>query len=85
MTTFSRLRQKTGLSVQEVAERVGFDERTVYRWERGETNPRKPVIELMQTLAVRRKAPNQSVDFTFIDLFAGWTCPEKMEGLSASV
>lgn len=71
MTTFSQLRKRTGLSVQEVAKRVGFDERTVYRWERGETNPRKPVIELMQTLASGRKAANEPSDFTFIDLFAG--------------
>lgn len=71
MQTFSQLRQKAALTVQETAQRVGFNERTVYRWERGETTPRKPVIELMQLLASERVSGSQSAPFTFIDLFAG--------------
>jgi DNA (cytosine-5)-methyltransferase 1 len=71
MQTFSQLRQKAGLTVQEAAQRVGFNERTVYRWERGETAPRKPVIELMQTLASGRTVAGLGAPFTFIDLFAG--------------
>jgi DNA (cytosine-5)-methyltransferase 1 len=71
MQTFSQLRQKAGLTVQETAQRVGFNERTVYRWERGESAPRKPVIELMQFLASERISGSQSAPFTFIDLFAG--------------
>ncbi|MBU0727040.1 MAG: DNA (cytosine-5-)-methyltransferase [Alphaproteobacteria bacterium] len=71
MQTFSQLRQKAGLTVQETAQRVGFNERTVYRWERGETAPRKPVIELMQFLASERVSSSQSAPFIFIDLFAG--------------
>ena len=71
MQSFSRLRQQAGLTIQEAARRLDFDERTVYRWERGETNPRKPVIELMQSLASGRTAANQPAFFSFIDLFAG--------------
>ncbi len=71
MQSFSQLRQQAGLTIQEAAERLDFDERTVYRWERGETNPRKPVIELMQALVSGRTASGQPASFSFIDLFAG--------------
>ncbi|NWJ25958.1 DNA (cytosine-5-)-methyltransferase [Rhizobium sp. RM] len=70
MTPFSELRQQAGLSIQEVAREMGFDERTVYRWESGDTSPRKPVMELL-----RKKIASKSIAgdgaFSFIDLFAG--------------
>jgi DNA (cytosine-5)-methyltransferase 1 len=71
MQSFSDLRQKAGLSIQETADRVGFDERTVYRWENGQTSPRRPVMELLKSIAEGRVAANSSGAFTFIDLFAG--------------
>lgn len=71
MSPFSQLRQQAGLSILETAERMGFDERTVYRWENGDTSPRKPVIELLQSLADTRGASAAPGSFTFIDLFAG--------------
>lgn len=71
MHSFSELRQRAGLTIQEAAERLDFDERTVYRWENGETSPRRPVIELLRSMADRRIAANQHSAFTFIDLFAG--------------
>jgi DNA (cytosine-5)-methyltransferase 1 len=40
MSSFSELRQKAGLSVAEAAMRTGFSERTAYRWETGEIEPR---------------------------------------------
>lgn len=49
---------------------MGFDERTVYRWERGETSPRRMVIELLRIMADSRIA-NHTSSFSFIDLFAG--------------
>jgi len=70
MTEFSTLRQQAGLSVPEVAERTGYCERTVYRWEIGETKPRKAVLDILRSLrpaTVEEEAPA----FTFIDLFAG--------------
>lgn len=71
MSEFSELRRKAGLSVPEAALRVGYDERTAYRWERGDTNPRKVVLEILRGLAkvdsIRPSAPR----FRFIDLFAG--------------
>lgn len=71
MQTFSQLRKKAGLTVRQAARQVGSSERTVYRWERGETVPGKPVIEMMQFLATERSAANSPAPFTFIDLFAG--------------
>lgn len=69
MSSFSELRQKAGLSVAEAAMRTGFSERTAYRWETGEIEPRKAVIETLQTFVKNRG--DQTADFTFIDLFAG--------------
>lgn len=71
MQSFSELRQSAGLTIQETADRVGFDERTVYRWESGQTKPRKPVIELLRSVADTRKASLPRGLFSFIDLFAG--------------
>lgn len=71
MHSFSELRQRAGLTIQEAAEHLDFDERTVYRWENGETSPRRPIIELLLSMADRRVAANQQSAFSFIDLFAG--------------
>ncbi|PVB59852.1 DNA (cytosine-5-)-methyltransferase [Labrenzia sp. 011] len=69
MTSFSELRQKAGLSVAEAALHTGFSERTAYRWETGDAEPRKAVIDTLQHLVkTRSSGPAQ---FTFIDLFAG--------------
>ncbi|MBA4204409.1 MAG: DNA (cytosine-5-)-methyltransferase [Polymorphum sp.] len=70
MTPFSELRQQAGLSIQDVAREMGFDERTVYRWESGDTSPRKPVMELLRR-KVACKGPAGTGAFRFIDLFAG--------------
>jgi len=69
MTNFSELRQRAGLSVAEAATRTGFSERTAYRWETGEIEPRKAVIETLQHMVSTCESGPAS--FTFIDLFAG--------------
>lgn len=71
MHKFSELRQKAGLTIPEAARCVGFDERTVYRWENGETSPRKSAIDLLRIMADSRVANQPSGSFRFIDLFAG--------------
>jgi len=53
----------------EAALRTGYHERTVYRWENGETTPRRAVFDLMRSCIPEIKTPDAS--FTFIDLFAG--------------
>jgi DNA (cytosine-5)-methyltransferase 1 len=70
---FSALREKSGLSIQDVAEMTGYTQRTVYRWENGEVQPRKAVLDQVGRIA--RLDSGQHVHekggFTFIDLFAG--------------
>lgn len=69
MSDFSRLRQEAGLTIPETAERTGYALRTIYRWETGETRPRKAALKCLKALAMHRR---QGVgQFTFIDLFAG--------------
>lgn len=72
MTAFSALRRQAGLSVPEAAERLGYTEGDVYRWERGELKPRRAVLELLRTLNPPCTDGNRNLPaFTFIDLFAG--------------
>jgi DNA (cytosine-5)-methyltransferase 1 len=70
---FTQLREKAGLTVPDVAALTGYDRRTVYRWEKGETVPRKAVVDrLLQMVnepGITYGKPEPS--FTFIDLFAG--------------
>jgi DNA (cytosine-5)-methyltransferase 1 len=70
MVTFSQLRQQAGLTVSQVAEITGYAERTVYRWEGGQTTPRKAVIELVTSMHPKDER-KESPSFRFIDLFAG--------------
>ncbi len=69
----SRLIEKTGLSRQEIASRMGYNIRTIYRWEAGETTPRKTVTDWLSRLAQfgETRMPSETHEFTFIDLFAG--------------
>lgn len=69
---FSRLRTLAGLSIDQVGELGGYSPSTLYRWERGETNPRKAAVELLQRIIDERRAKNRHGSaFRFIDLFAG--------------
>lgn len=70
MSEFSVLRQQAGLSIQEAAERTGYCERTIYRWELGEAKPRKAALDILKS--VRPKVVKDDAhSFEFIDLFAG--------------
>jgi DNA (cytosine-5)-methyltransferase 1 len=72
LSEFSELRQKAGLSIAGAAEKLGYNERTVYRWENGETAPRKAALETLRLIAPVAGAKTLSVgSFTFVDLFAG--------------
>ncbi|MDE2125486.1 MAG: DNA (cytosine-5-)-methyltransferase [Armatimonadetes bacterium] len=71
-SAFSQLRTLAGLSIEQVGELGGYSASTVYRWERGETNPRTAAVELLQRIIDERRARNgQGSAFRFIDLFAG--------------
>lgn len=72
MTEFSLIRQQAGFSVSEVAAKLGYTERHVYRWENGEKKPRRAILDLLKSeLPVSLGAKNATPAFTFIDLFAG--------------
>lgn len=70
---FAILREKSGLSLKDVAEQSGRSLRTVYRWENGETSPEKLVTKMLSRTAElsNYQRANNSTKFTFIDLFAG--------------
>lgn len=72
ISEFASLRQQAGLSVEKLAEEIGFSVRTLYRWERGETRPRKAAVVFLEKF-IREKHPKAFEDssFTFVDLFAG--------------
>lgn len=70
---FAILREKSGLSLKDVADRSGRSLRTLYRWENGETPPEKLVTSMLSRIAEMANVQyrTQTPKFTFIDLFAG--------------
>lgn len=72
-TSFLTLREKTGLTQQEIADRCDVSLRTVYRWEKGECKPKALVIKELQKIvkAANTSRMSQQPQFRFIDLFAG--------------
>jgi DNA (cytosine-5)-methyltransferase 1 len=71
-TSFSQLRTRAGISIDQLSEVAGFSRRTVYRWESGEVPARRAAVELLQRLiSDRHNAQRGRSTFRFIDLFAG--------------
>lgn len=69
---FRQLRENAGLSLEDVADLSDYNLRTVQRWEKGETEPKRPVLEMLETIAGKRKPDHsKKPTFRFIDLFAG--------------
>jgi DNA (cytosine-5)-methyltransferase 1 len=66
-----RLRERAGLTIEQVAAQTGYSSREVYRWDAGEVAPRKTIVELLKRSAVIRESSSNPQDFRFIDLFAG--------------
>lgn len=69
MNEFSRLRQEAGYTMAQTVDILGYCERTIYRWENGESPPRKAALETLRAAARAKSSAGES--FTFIDLFAG--------------
>lgn len=69
---FSLLRTRAGMSIDAFAATSGFSRSTVYRWERGETVPRKAAVHQLETI-IREHGKGEAgkKKFRFIDLFAG--------------
>jgi len=69
---FCTLREQNGLSINEAAELLEVNAKTIRRWENGETTPRKVYMEVLRHRLESRKVPEpETPPFTFIDLFAG--------------
>ena|ERR1700748_549322 len=71
---FTKLREQSGLSSKEVAERCSVNLRTVYRWEKGECKAHPLAVQKLTEIAKIANLKGNSVDsdqFRYIDLFAG--------------
>lgn len=72
VSEFADLRQQAGVSIDELSSQSGFSVRQLYRYERGESEPRKAVVHFLQELIRKSRPPlPDKPAFTFIDLFAG--------------
>lgn len=72
--SFSELRELSGLSCQEAAEKLGVSPRTIYRWDNNESKPQPLAVKELRSLARMGNLislGNTSRQFRFIDLFAG--------------
>lgn len=72
-TEFACLLEKSGLSIEDIAEQAGYATRTVYRWKTGEVAPRKTVMDWLRNHvdAISQHGKAIQPTFRFIDLFAG--------------
>jgi DNA (cytosine-5)-methyltransferase 1 len=70
---FSILRERTGLSVKETAILLEKSERTIYRWEKGESIPNSKIFKTLNIIAdpKNNEYKTEKANFKFIDLFAG--------------
>ncbi|WP_374309930.1 DNA (cytosine-5-)-methyltransferase [Methylocella sp.] len=69
---FSKLRERAGISIEQLAGEVGFSIRTLYRWENGEASPRKAALRVLQEkVRTGHRQPETRPLFSFVDLFAG--------------
>ena len=72
MTEFEELLLKAGYTVPEAAKVLDYSEGHIYRFKRGDEQPREGVLELMRMkVAARQAAAPMVPSFTFVDLFAG--------------
>lgn len=73
LNEFAELREKSGKSIEELAEILGKTPRTLYRWENGQSKPQKLALTYLKDLLDKSGKANLFVpsSFSFIDLFAG--------------
>ena len=72
MTEFEELLLKAGYTVPEAAKVLDYSEGHIYRFKRGDEQPRDGVLELMRMkVAARQAVTPVPPSFTFVDLFAG--------------
>ncbi|MEP3245737.1 MAG: DNA (cytosine-5-)-methyltransferase [Sneathiella sp.] len=70
--SFRELREQNAMSVEEAAHLLGVTIKTIYRWEKGEVEPKAHCFEILRNkLDYKQRFRNPRPEFTFIDLFAG--------------
>ncbi len=62
---------KSPLTKAQIAEKIGYSERQLRRWERGESLPPQHIVTEFQRLLGFSSPASKTGEFTFIDLFAG--------------
>ena len=71
-TEFAGMRERAGLSVAEAARLLEVSERTVHRYDTGDSSPNRLAYRVLrQTIGERLAGAEKPFDFRFIDLFAG--------------
>lgn len=70
--SFRELRELNAMSVEDAANLMGVTVKTIYRWEKGEVQPKEHCFEILRNkLAHQQSGHSKEHEFTFIDLFAG--------------
>lgn len=70
--SFRELREQNAMAIEDAAHLLGVTEKTIYRWEKGEIEPKAHCLEILRNkLAYKKEIRNPAPEFTFIDLFAG--------------
>lgn len=73
-TDFSLLREKAGMTIEDVMELTGKSKSTVYRWEKGQIQADRLALKVINdriAYALRGQQSQLNTSFRFIDLFAG--------------
>jgi DNA (cytosine-5)-methyltransferase 1 len=68
---FSALRAQVGIPIDELAVRLGYSQRQLYRWERGDGVPREAALSMLRSMRGSAVSDDGASRFNFIDLFAG--------------
>jgi DNA (cytosine-5)-methyltransferase 1 len=70
--SFRELRELNAMSVEDAASLMGVTVKTIYRWEKGEVQPKEHCFEILRNKLAHKRSPSKdNHEFTFIDLFAG--------------
>ncbi|WP_019831191.1 DNA (cytosine-5-)-methyltransferase [Sphingomonas sp. PR090111-T3T-6A] len=70
-SSFSALRAQTGVSLEDLSDRLGYSVRQLYRWENGDGKPREAVLATLRSMIGETGSAGSQSRFNFIDLFAG--------------
>lgn len=68
---FSALRAQVGIGIDELAGRLGYSPRQLYRWERGDGVAREAALSMLRSMRGGNAVGSGVSRFNFIDLFAG--------------